>query len=83
MLFNNLTKFSVVALLVALASGAVPTERNNGGKKNKNATTFSECQRPRAQGHQLESCPNGTVYVSQTDPQSNFGSVSVLPFVPR
>ncbi|PWN47469.1 pectin lyase-like protein [Violaceomyces palustris] len=39
------------------------------------ATTYSECQRPKPQGQQLESCPAGTVYVSQTDPQSTFGTI--------
>ncbi|KAI5453717.1 hypothetical protein NCC49_005533 [Naganishia albida] len=82
MLFNNLAKLSAVGLLAALACGAAPSERNNGGKKNKG--TYSECQKPRPQGRQLEACPNGTVYVSQTDPQSNFGSIQdavlSLPF---
>jgi hypothetical protein len=66
-----------VGLFTAISSYAAPTERNNGGK-NKASTTYSECQRPKPQGQQLNSCPNGTVYVSQTDPQSSYGSVRIV-----
>jgi hypothetical protein len=66
-----------VDLVTAISSSAAPTERNNGGK-NKASTTHSECQRPKPQGQQLNSCPNGTVYVSQTDPQSSYGSVRII-----
>ncbi len=38
-------------------------------------TTWSWCQYPKAQGQQLMGCPNGTVYVSQTDPQAGFGTI--------
>lgn len=43
-------------------------------------STYSYCQLPKPQGQQLLGCPNGTVYVSQTDPQSGFGSVSPFGF---
>ncbi|KAG7531051.1 hypothetical protein FFLO_04606 [Filobasidium floriforme] len=39
-------------------------------------STWAACQYPRAQGSQLDQCPNGTLYVSQTDPQAGFGQVS-------
>jgi hypothetical protein len=39
-------------------------------------STWAACQHPRAQGSQLDQCPNGTLYVSQTDPQAEFGQVS-------
>lgn len=56
---------------------AHPTARNNGKKPHKD-TTYAECQRPKEQGKQLQGCPEGTVYVSQTDPQANYGSVSLV-----
>lgn len=74
----RLTNFLwTVGLATAISCHAAPTERNNGGKK-KASTTYAECQRPKAQGQQLNSCPNGTVYVSQTDSQSSFGSVRII-----
>ncbi|GHJ83824.1 hypothetical protein NliqN6_0226 [Naganishia liquefaciens] len=63
-----------VGLGAAILCQAAPTKRNNGGQ-NKGTTTYADCQRPKPQGQQLSSCPNGTVYVSQTDPQSSFGSI--------
>lgn len=66
-----------LGLAAAISCHAAPTERNNGGK-GKVTTTYAECQRPKPQGQQLNSCPNGTVYVSQTDPQSSYGSVRMV-----
>lgn len=40
------------------------------------ANTWAACQAPKAIGKQLEGCPNGTVYVSQTDPQAGYGTIS-------
>jgi hypothetical protein len=40
-------------------------------------STYSWCQYPKEQGLQLNGCPDGTVYVSQTDPQAEYGTVSV------
>jgi hypothetical protein len=40
-------------------------------------STWAACQYPRAQGSQLDQCPNGTLYVSQTDPQAGFGQVGL------
>jgi hypothetical protein len=37
---------------------------------------YADCQLPRPQGQQLSLCPNGTLYVSQTDPQAGYGSIS-------
>nr|XP_019011322.1 uncharacterized protein I206_03420 [Kwoniella pini CBS 10737]OCF50103.1 hypothetical protein I206_03420 [Kwoniella pini CBS 10737] len=39
------------------------------------SNTFKECQKPKNQGNQLEGCPNGTLYVSQNDPQAEFGTI--------
>ena len=41
----------------------------------KNAT-YATCQMPKPQGQQLNGCPNGTLYVSQTDPQAGYGQIS-------
>ncbi|KAG8854802.1 hypothetical protein FRB96_007331 [Tulasnella sp. 330] len=39
-------------------------------------TTYAACQLPaKVQGTQLANCPNGTVYVSQTDPEARYGSI--------
>jgi 1-acyl-sn-glycerol-3-phosphate acyltransferase len=69
----SLTDLSLLGLFLSSVS-AIPTTRNND-KKNR-ATTYSECQKPKPQGKQLDGCPEGTLYVSQTDPQANYGSVS-------
>ncbi|KZP27716.1 carbohydrate esterase family 8 protein [Athelia psychrophila] len=37
---------------------------------------YSQCQYPKPQGSQLDGCPNGTFYVSQTDPQAGYGTIS-------
>jgi hypothetical protein len=84
----SLTKLSLAGMLVASVSAA-PTERNNDKKhgdqkhddkkdddNNNRSTTYSECQRPKAQGTQLQGCPEGILYVSQTDPQAEYGTVS-------
>lgn len=83
----SLTKLSLAGLLVSSVSAA-PAERNNdkkhGDKKhddkkndnNNRSTTYSECQRPKPQGTQLQGCPEGILYVSQTDPQAEYGTVS-------
>lgn len=34
------------------------------------------CQQPKELGSQLDGCPNGTLYVSQTDPQAPYGQIS-------
>lgn len=69
-------------------SMAMPAARNNGKAvghhKAGDPTTYSACQMPKAQGEQLQGCPEGTLYVSQTDPQAGYGSVrfsflAVLP----
>ncbi|KAF7970318.1 hypothetical protein HWV62_24392 [Athelia sp. TMB] len=39
-------------------------------------STYSQCQYPKAQGLQLDGCPTGTLYVSQTDPQAGYGTIS-------
>lgn len=70
----SLANLSVLGLFMGVAS-AVPTERNNDNKKAR-STTYSECQRPKPQGQQLQGCPDGTLYVSQTDPQAEYGTVS-------
>lgn len=80
----SVTKLSVAGLFLAAVSAA-PTERDNdknhgnngkGHDKENRSTTYSECQRPKPQGQQLQGCPEGTLYVSQTDPQAEYGSVS-------
>ncbi len=40
--------------------------------------TYSWCQYPKDQGKQLTGCPNGTIYVSQTDPQAQYGTVRTV-----
>lgn len=37
---------------------------------------YADCQLPRPQGQQLSMCPNGTLYVSQSDPQAGYGTIS-------
>lgn len=87
----SLTKLSLAGLFLASVSAA-PAERNNDKKhddnknhdkdnhdKDNRSTTYAECQRPKAQGTQLQGCPDGTLYVSQTDPQAEYGSVSQKP----
>lgn len=76
----SLTDLSIVGLFLSSVS-AVPTTRNND-KKNR-ATTYSECQKLKPQGEQLNGCPEGTLYVSQTDPQANYGSVSCVVGIGR
>ena len=39
-------------------------------------TQYAACQMPQQQGQQLSKCPNGTIYVSQTDPQAGYGQIS-------
>lgn len=34
-----------------------------------------QCQHPKAQGKQLQDCPEGTLYVSQSDPQAEYDSI--------
>ncbi|KAJ9117738.1 hypothetical protein QFC20_000016 [Naganishia adeliensis] len=68
----SLTDLCILGLFLSSVS-AVPTTRNND-KKNR-ATTYSECQKLKPQGEQLNGCPEGTLYVSQTDPQANYGSI--------
>jgi len=38
-------------------------------------STISQCQYLRPQGQQLQGCLNGTLYVSQTDPQAGYGTI--------
>ncbi|KAJ9103766.1 hypothetical protein QFC21_002228 [Naganishia friedmannii] len=65
--------------LLAGQSMAMPAARNNGKAighhKAGDPTTYSACQMPKAQGEQLNGCPTGTLYVSQTDPQAGYGSI--------
>jgi hypothetical protein len=75
--------------LLALASltTAIPIlssfaqEANGTSSTSSNATSpsptlrYAACQLPKQQGRQLEGCPNGTIYVSQTDPQAKYGSI--------
>lgn len=76
----SLIDLSLLGLFLSSVT-AVPTARNNDKSHGKGKdTTYAECQRPKEQGKQLQGCPEGTVYVSQTDPQANYGSVS--PFSP-
>lgn len=39
-------------------------------------TPYARCQAPQPQGKQLDGCPRGTLFVSQTDPQSQFGTIN-------
>nr|XP_018261327.1 uncharacterized protein I303_05764 [Kwoniella dejecticola CBS 10117]OBR83485.1 hypothetical protein I303_05764 [Kwoniella dejecticola CBS 10117] len=52
-------------LLLAAVASTLPVLGN----------TYGDCQRPKAQGTQLQGCPNGTLYVSQTDPQAEYGTI--------
>ena len=78
MIFSNIVNLSIAGLIAASVGQAAPAARNNGKNgKGSASTTYAECQRPKdVQGTQLQGCPNNTLYVSQTDPQSGFGSVS-------
>ncbi|KAJ9092225.1 hypothetical protein QFC19_008762 [Naganishia cerealis] len=68
----------VLSGLLAGTSLAVPTARNNGHhNKGDKMTTYSACQMPKPQGQQLSECPDGTLYVSQTDPQAEYGTASL------
>ncbi|KAL7408821.1 carbohydrate esterase family 8 protein [Mrakia frigida] len=40
------------------------------------SSSFSACQNPKTQGSRLEGCPPNTLFVSQTDPQSQYGSTN-------
>ncbi|KAJ9103773.1 hypothetical protein QFC21_002235 [Naganishia friedmannii] len=77
MMFSNIVNLAITGLVTASVGQAAPAARNNGkSSKGSSSTTYAECQRPKdVQGTQLQGCPNGTIYVSQTDPQSGFGSI--------
>ncbi|KAJ9092222.1 hypothetical protein QFC19_008759 [Naganishia cerealis] len=76
MRFSTIISLSIAGLITATIGQAAPAARNNGhGGKKGDSTTYAECQRPKdVQGTQLQGCPENTVYVSQTDPQSEFGT---------
>ncbi|WRT68267.1 uncharacterized protein IL334_005243 [Kwoniella shivajii] len=58
-----MSTFKFIALVVLLAGTSTL------------ANTYAECQRPKSQGQQLQGCPNGTIYVSQTDAQAEYGTI--------
>lgn len=59
--------FTTLLLALPLLSISVQAAAN---------ATYAACQYPASkQGTQLQHCPNGTIYVSQTDPQATFGSI--------
>jgi hypothetical protein len=60
------------ALAAAAAFATLAAQTASAGN-----STYSWCQYPKEQGLQLNGCPDGTVYVSQTDPQAEYGTVSI------
>ncbi|KAL7424629.1 hypothetical protein Q5752_000313 [Cryptotrichosporon argae] len=63
-------RFTVLLQLVAVAASLA------GATASANRTSaYAACQSPRSQGQQLALCPNGTLYVSQTDPEAEYGTI--------
>lgn len=66
--------FVAFAFLPLLA--ALPSPKLGERSSVSPPINLADCQRPKEQGRQLEGCPEGTIYVSLTDPQSDYGTVS-------